>query len=107
MTEKNTPPWQQEHPNYAGWFAEYGGDNWGEVGEIVHPPTAEGRHAAQEEAQEFQDYYASKTDDEGYIAELYSTAAPLALSAGGFFAMCDCCDWGYTELDSVGWMGGV
>jgi hypothetical protein len=45
-----SPPWQQEHPDYAGWLAEYGGGNWGEVGEIVHPPTAEGRHVAEEEA---------------------------------------------------------
>ena len=105
MTE--SPPWQQEHPDYAGWLAEYGGGNWGEVGEIVHPPTAEGRHAAEEEGQESRLHALCKTDDEGYIAELYSTVAPLALesaggflvNAGGFFAMCDCCDWGYGCMD--------
>lgn len=35
MTETNTPPWQQEHPDYDGWVAEYGGKVWGEVGEIL------------------------------------------------------------------------
>lgn len=99
MTATNTPSWQQEHPDYAGWLAEYGGGNWGEVGEIVHPPTAEGRHAAQEEAQEFQDYHASKTDDEGCIEELYSTVAPLASESADDFPMCDCCDWGYGWMD--------
>ena len=37
MTETNTPPWQQEHPDYDGWVSEYGGKNWGEAGEILHP----------------------------------------------------------------------
>lgn len=97
MTETNTTPWQQEHPDYDGWVAEYGGKVWGEVGEILHPPTDEGRHAAEEEGQEWQDYYASKTDDEGCIENLYSGASPVDL--GSELIMCQCCDWGY------GWMG--
>lgn len=97
MTETNTPPWQQEHPDYDGWVSEYGGKNWGEAGEILHPPTEEGRHAAEEEGQEWQDYYTSKTDDEGYIETLYSGASPVDL--GSELIMCQCCDWGY------GWMG--
>ena len=101
MNKTNTPPWQQEHPNYEGWFAEYGGKVWGETGETLHPPTEEGKAAAEYEAQEFQDYYASKTDDEDYIQEIYSTAQAVELgSTIEFgFAMCDCCDWGYGFIE--------
>jgi hypothetical protein len=94
-------PWQQEHPNYEGWLAEYGGKVWGETGEILHPPTEEGKVAAEYEAQEFQDYYASKTDDEDYIQELYSFAQAVELgnTVEFGFTMCDCCDWGYGPIE--------
>ena len=101
MTETNTPPWQQEHPDYDGWVGEYGGKNWGEVCDTLHPPTDEGHHAAVEDGRDWHGYYACKTDDEDYIETLYSDAAPVEIghTAQYGYKMCDCCDWGY------GWMG--
>ena len=68
-------PWQQEHPNYEGWLAEYGGKVWGETGEILHPPTEEGKAAADKEA-----------------------CSPLFFFILGFpLSLCDCYHW----LDSL------
>lgn len=97
MSDKNAAPWLNGHPDYDGWMAEYGGKVWGEVGKFLHPPTEEGRWAAEQEGQEWVEYYASKTDDEDNIEELYSRAFPVDPDGRG--VMCDCCDWGY------GWMG--
>ena len=90
-------PWLKGQPDYEGWLAEYGGKVWGETGDILHPPTEEGRQAAEDEAQSFQDYYESKTDDESYIETLYSFAQPVELGNTSKFGytMCECCEWGY------------
>jgi hypothetical protein len=101
MADTNTPPWLNGQPDYEGWVAEYGGKVWGEVGDTLHPPTEEGRQAAEDEGEDFRNYYAHKTDDEGYIETLYFDAAPVEIghTAQYGYKMCDCCDWGY------GWMG--
>lgn len=84
-----------ESPDYAGWVAEYGGKTWGEVGDAIHPPTTEGKEAAEDEAQEFVNYYKSKTDDESYKSTLYGAAVAIDNIDGSAFFMCSCCDWGW------------
>ena len=96
--EKNDfAPWLNGQPDYAGWVGTYEGKTWGEACDTLHPPTEEGRQAAEDEGQSWTDYYASKTDDEDYIETLHYGAAEVDLEND--LILCDCCDWGWPYED--------
>jgi hypothetical protein len=97
---------RNEHPNAIGYLAVWGGSNWDDSQNLIHPPTEEGRDAAYSFAEEYATEYAEEWinstgwDEEEYDegdnpSEAHASAAPIFAGGGESFSclLCTCCDW--------------